>query len=329
MQDQLPTISLAPALSGDRTAMAEVAAAVDASLRRLGFFIITDHAVPAASVDAIMAASRGFFDQPVDVKNAIRSSAFGSHRGYIATGVEALAHTLGNKTPHDLKESFGMGPPSVTAERSAIAGAGMTYQPNQWPVAPAAFKPSVLAFYREMEQLTDVLMEVFAAALDLGSGYFHERFQDHNSTFRIAHYPPLEKKPKPDQLRAGAHTDYGALTILLGENTPGGLEILTPEGDWLAAKTNPYDFVVNIGDLMQTWSNDLWRSSEHRVANPPTEAWPGVSRISLAYFCNPNDALEIACLPGCDSANNPARYAPATAGALRHRKISAAKAAAE
>ena len=329
MQDQLPRISLASALSGDRTAMAEVAAAVDASLQRLGFFIITDHGVPAASIDAIMAASRGFFDQSMDVKDAIRSSAFGSHRGYIATGVEALAHTLGNKTPPDLKESFGMGPPSVTADRSAVAGVGPTYQPNQWPAAPAAFKPSVLAFYQEMEQLTDVLMEVFAAALDIEPGYFHDRFQDHNSTFRIAHYPPLAKKPEPGQLRAGAHTDYGALTILLGENTPGGLEVLTPEGEWVPAKTSAHNFVVNIGDLMQTWSNDRWRSSEHRVANPPPEAWPGISRVSLAYFCNPDDALEIACLPGCASADNPPRYAPATAGELRHRKITAAKAAVE
>ena len=103
-----------------------------------------------------------------------------------------------------------MGPPSVTADRSAVAGVGPTYQPNQWPAAPLAFKPSVLAFYQEMEQLTDLLMEVFAVALDLEPRYFHERFQDHNSTFRIAHYPPLEKNPEPGQLRAGAHTDYGA-----------------------------------------------------------------------------------------------------------------------
>ena len=86
--------------------------------------------------------------------------------------------------------------------------------------------------------------------------------------------------------------------------------MLTPEGEWVPAKTSAHNFVVNIGDLMQTWSNDRWRSSEHRVANPPPEAWPGISRVSLAYFCNPDDALEIACLPGCASADNPPRYAP-------------------
>lgn len=327
--EELPTISLANALTGDRVAMAETAAAVDASLCRLGFFIITDHGVPKASIDAIMDASKAFFDQPMSVKHAIRSNGFGSHRGYIAPGAEALAHTLGNKTPPDLKEAFSMGPPTVTAGRTAIDGVGPTYQPNQWPEQPKAFQPSVLAFYQAMEQLTDVLMETFAAALNLEPGYFRGRFQDHNSSFRIAHYPPLAKPPEPDQLRAGAHTDYGALTILLGENTPGGLEVLTPEGAWLPAKTQPYDFVVNIGDLMQTWSNDRWRSSEHRVANPPASDWPGKSRISLAYFCNPDDALEIACLPSCADADNPARYEPATAGALRHWKITAAKTAAE
>lgn len=328
MQERLPTISLRNALSGDAAALAETAAAVDASLRRLGFFIVTDHGVPGATIDGVMAAARAFFAQPLADKRAIQSDGAGSHRGYIAAGVEALAHTLGDRTPPDLKESFGMGPPAVTADREAVAGFGPTYRPNRWPAAPVDFKPRTLAYYAEMERLTSTLMGVFAAALDLEPAFFQRRFQDHNSTFRIAHYPPLAAPPAPGQLRAGAHTDYGALTILLGEDTPGGLEVMTPEGQWLPARTAPHDFVINIGDLMMTWSNDRWRSSPHRVANPPPEAWPGQSRLSLAYFCNPDDALEIACLPGCATPARPARYAPATAGELRHRKIEAAKAAA-
>lgn len=326
--DRLSTISLAAARSGDAAAMKSAAAAVDASLQRWGFFVVSDHGVPDAAIDGVMDAARRFFALPMDEKLAIRSEGLGSHRGYIATGVESLALTLGQKTPPDIKESFGMGPPEVEAEREAVAGVGATYRPNRWPAAPADFKPQVLAYYREMGRLTEVLMGVFAAALDLAPDFFVSRFRDHNSSFRIAHYPPLAAPPAPGQLRAGAHTDYGALTILLGEDVPGGLEILTPDGAWLPVKTGPRDFVVNIGDLMMAWSNDRWLSNRHRVANPPPDAWPGPSRISLAYFCNPDDALEIACLPGCATPENPARHAPTTAGALRHRKIEAAKAAA-
>jgi len=327
--ESLPRISLAAVRAGDPDAAARTAAAVDASLQRLGFFIVTDHGVDAGAIDAAMRVSRGFFALPMAEKLAIQSEGQGSHRGYIATGVEALAHTLGERTPPDIKESFGMGPLGVEADREAIAGLGPTYRPNRWPASPADFQPVVSDFYRAMGGLTDVLMGVFAAALGLEPDFFRRRFQDHNSSFRIAHYPPLAARPEPGQLRAGAHTDYGALTILLGENTPGGLEILTPDGAWLPVKTEPHDFVINIGDLMMAWSNDRWLSNQHRVANPPPDAWPGPSRISLAYFCNPNDDLEIACLPGCASDERPPRYAPMTAGELRHRKIEAAKSAAE
>ena len=329
MTERLPTISLAAARAGDPAAMAETAATVDASLARLGFFVVTDHGVPDGLIDDVMRVARGFFARPMAEKIAIRSEGQGSHRGYIATGVEALAHTLGDRTPPDLKESFGMGPPEVTADREAVAGVGPTYRPNRWPDAPADFKPVVLDYYAAMGRLTDVLMGVFAHALDLEPDFFVSRFRDHNSSFRIAHYPPLAAPPAPGQLRAGAHTDYGALTILLGEDTPGGLEIRTPDGAWLPVKTGRHDFVINIGDLMMAWSNDRWLSNQHRVANPPPEAWPGPSRLSLAYFCNPDDALEIACLASCIGPGHPARYPPTTAGALRHRKIEAAKPAAE
>jgi len=318
--ERLPRISLAGRPR-------DVAAAVDASLRRYGFFMVTDHGVPAADIDGVIAIARRFFARPIEEKLQILSQGQGSHRGYIPDGTEALALTLGAETPPDLKEGFGMGPLAVASDREAVAGLGPTYRPNRWPETPADFRPAVEAFYRRMEGLTDALMGVFAAALDLEEDFFTSRFQDHNSTFRIAHYPPLQAPPAPGQLRCGAHTDYGALTILLGENTPGGLEILTPSGGWMPVVTERHDFVINIGDLMMAWSNDRWLSNQHRVANPPPGA-AATDRISLAYFCNPNDDLQIAGLPSCMDAGRPAKYAPMSAAELRHRKIEAAKASA-
>jgi isopenicillin N synthase-like dioxygenase len=153
-----------------------------------------------------------------------------------------------------------------------------------------------------------------------------DRFTDHNSTLRLIHYPPQTEPPQPGQLRAGAHTDYGALTILLGQDRPGGLEVQSPSGEWISARTRPHSFVINIGDLMMRWSNDTRLSTPHRVANPPPGAGAESRRLSMAYFCNPNDELMIECLPTCSGADRPPRYPPIRAGRHRFEKIEASKA---
>lgn len=317
MTDRLDALAVVPLQGDAKTA----AARIDAALKQLGFFVVTDHGVPAAVIDRATAAAKAFFALDEGEKRRIESAGEGSPRGYIPMGGENLAATLGEQRPHDLREGFSMGPPRVAAERARVGGTATDYRPNRWPAEPADFETAVGAYYAAMEGLTARLMRAFAAALDLPPDYFDRRFGDHNSTLRLAYYPAQTTPPAPGQLRAGAHTDYGALTILLGEDRPGGLEVRTPNGRWLAARTKPHDFVINIGDLMMTWSNDRWLSNQHRVVNPPADAGPGAARLSLAYFCNPDDALEIACLPGCATDERPARYAPTTAGAHRMKKI--------
>jgi isopenicillin N synthase-like dioxygenase len=304
-----------------------VAARIDAELKRLGFFVVSEHGVAPTLIDETVEAATAFFDLPLAEKMRIRSTAQGSPRGYLNQGLETLAHTTGKASPPDLKEGFGMGPLSVNTARAVIAGFAATYNPNVWPERPAAFRDTVTRYYRAMEGLTQRLMELFAIAMDLPPDYFAERFSDHNSTLRLIHYPPPDRPPELDQLRAGAHTDYGALTILLGQDRPGGLQVRTPSGAWIDARTAPHSFVINIGDLMMTWSNDRWLSNMHRVANPPPEAGGASRRFSFAYFCNPNDALEIACLPTCHGPGNPPRHAPMRAGEHRFRKIELSKAA--
>lgn len=312
--DHLATVSLE--VDDDRA----VADKVDLALRRLGFFVVTDHGVPTPLIDRALVAAKAFFAQTEAEKRAAATEADGSPRGYTPFAAENLSATLGKRRPQDLREGFGMGPPRVRQERGAPMG-GASYRPNRWPTAPAGFEAAITDYFAAMERLTARLMRVFAAALDLAPDYFEQRFQDHNSTLRLSHYPPPQTKPEPGQFRAGAHTDYGALTILLGEQTPGGLEVRTPAGVWLPAQTGPHDFVINIGDLMMTWSNDRWLSNVHRVANPSSEDAATSARMSLAYFCNPDDALEIVCLPSCIGPDHPPRYAPTTAGEHRMAKI--------
>ena len=205
-----------------------------------------------------------------------------------------------------------------------IVGVAQSYNRNVWP-ALAGFRAAIEAYYAAMEGLTQRLIDLFAVAMKLEPGFFTERFTTHNSTLRLIHYPPLEAVPEPEQLRAGVHTDYGALTILLPQDRPGGLQVRRPDGRWEDVAAPPGGFVINIGDLMMRWSNDTWLSSPHRVVNPPDGIGPASRRYSMAYFCNPNDDLPIECLASCCSEERPARYPPILAGAHRAEKIAMSK----
>ena len=130
---------------------------------------------------------------------------------------------------------------------------------------------------------------------------------------RLNHYPEQVAPPAPGQLRAGAHTDYGLLTILNGEDVPGGLQAQTRGGDWLDVATDPHSFVVNIGDLLMRWTNDRWVSNVHRVVNPPDSVAARSRRLSIAYFQHPNYDASIECI----AAPGQAKYPPVLSGAYR------------
>ena len=140
----------------------------------------------------------------------------------------------------------------------------------------------------------------------------------------MINYPAPAAPPEPGQLRAGAHTDYGTLTILRAENVVGGLQVQTRAGEWVDVSVPPEAFVVNLGDMLMRWTNDRWRSTLHRVVNPPLSAGAASRRQSLAFFHNPNPDALIECLPNCCDADHPAQYAPITAGAFIAEKAAKA-----
>src|SRR6202008_1438916 len=125
----------------------------------------------------------------------------------------------------------------------------------------------------------------------------------HCSMLRALHYPPQLVPPKPGQLRAGEHTDLGMLTILKNATADGGLEVRDLDGRWHAAPAVEEGFIVNIGDLLMRWTNDRFRSTVHRVANPRDAG--GAARLSIAYFVAPSYDAVIECVPTCRVADRP------------------------
>jgi isopenicillin N synthase-like dioxygenase len=136
------------------------------------------------------------------------------------------------------------------------------------------------------------------------------------------HYPPLQEPPKPGQMRGGAHTDFGSLTIVQRDQAPGGLQVLI-DGTWVNAPYVEDSFVINIGDLMAEWTNDRWVSTIHQVGLPERLEDAMSDRLSLIFFHQPNYDAEITVLDSCCGPDNPPKYEPTTSGAHIARKIAA------
>lgn len=308
----VPTIDISrPGIAGE----------VARTCRETGFLIISGHGFP---LDLLQRAQRelfAFFDLPAEVKNRWHPTGPSKQRGYHGFATRGLASTLGQQTPPDLRESVFLGP--VDDHRAHYAGlpeAATSYAPNLIPDQPAGLAATLVALYREYERLARDLMRVFAAALGLPSGFFDGTLDRHFSIMSCHHYPVLEKPPLPGQLRTGAHTDYGAMTILAATEAEGGLEVRMLDGSWAGVRPKPGEFVVNLGDMMARWTNARWASTLHRVVNPPLGTAQS-RRLSIGMFVHPNYDQRIECVPTCLAAGEAPRYPVITAGEHIKRKI--------
>jgi isopenicillin N synthase-like dioxygenase len=310
----IPLIDISPFLQGSDAGRRAVARAVDAACAEIGFLLVSGHGVPPALVDEMRRVSAAFFDRPLEEKLRYRMPP-DRYRGYIAYGNEALAYSLDEKTPPDLKESFSIGPvDAVDDAYHRAATPANFFAANMWPDGLPAFRTAWTAYYRHMESLATTLMRIFALALGMDEAFFDDKIDHHITNFSVLHYPPQHEPPLPGQLRAGAHTDYGSLTIVKPDAAAGGLQVLAKDGSWLDVPHIADAFVVNLGDLMAEWTNDRWVSTLHRVVNPPSTAGAAARRLSMAFFHQPNYDAVIQCLPTCTAQDRPPRYGTTTSG---------------
>lgn len=328
MSIAVPTIDIGPFLDGDARVRARIAEQVAETCERIGFLIISGHRFPPALFERAKAQLFQFFDLPDETKNRWHPTGASKQRGFHGFATRGLAYTLGQQTPPDLRETVFLGPVSDHRDYFArIPEAATSYAPNLIPTEPAGLDVTLIALYRAYERLAEDMMRVFGAALRLPEGYFDGVLARHFSILSCHHYPVLEQPPLPGQLRTGAHTDYGAMTILAATDAQGGLEVKLPGGGWAAVQPKPGEFVVNLGDMMAHWTNGRWASTLHRVVNPPV----GVAqsrRMSIGMFVHPNYDQSIACVPSCVPAGEQARFPAITAGEHIKRKIEASHAVA-
>jgi isopenicillin N synthase-like dioxygenase len=314
---RIPIIDFSAARTGGLACRQALASEIDATCREIGFFTITGHDVPVAIMDELRSKAHEFFALPLQEKRKAIHPVPGTPRGFRAQGLEALAHANAGATPADLKEFYHLGRENWPQETYYTGAEGRRYFiPNLWPSAPQGFANAAAVYYAEMEKLATFMMRLTALALGREEHFFDDKIDRHISAMRLNFYPAQTSAPEPGQLRAGAHTDYGAFTILNGESVPGGLQVLARNGQWIDVETDPQTFVINIGDLLMRWTNDRWVSNVHRVTNPPAAVASRAKRLSIAFFQQPNYDALIECIapPG------KAKYPPVKSGEYRDSK---------
>lgn len=243
--------------------------------------------------------AKTFFALPEEQKKKIDIQQSPNHRGWGAMSAEKLDPNGLN----DYKETFDMAL-DLSPYHPQVARCKHLYGPNQYP--------NIEGFIQLMQQQYQLNMEValrilkaMALALKLPIDFFSQHFSYPVSVLRLIHYPPQQQS----QNGAGEHTDYGCITLLYQDQI-GGLQVKDRHGNWLEATPVENSFVVNIGDLMQRWTNDCYKSTPHRVSSPTAN----VTRFSMPFFVEPNFDTQVSTIPSCIQDPESAGYEQVTAG---------------
>ncbi len=301
MTPAIPVISLADLDSKDRAARERLAAEIGAACRGPGFMIVTDHGVPQGLRDGVFDAAKAFFAKPNAVKDALSIEHSPHNRGYVRLGGERLDPQSGAV---DSKEAFNIGLDLPADDPRVLAGEPFRGV-NLWP-EDASFREATLAYFNAAWDLGVRLHRAFS--IDLGlpdENWFAPHFTAPMATLRLLRYPAGGDS---GEIGAGAHTDYGSVTLLATDGVA-GLQVRPRDAkaygrNWIDAPNVPGGLVVNIGDCLMRWTNDVYVSTPHRVLAPPAE------RLSIAFFLDPNPDSDITPLPSCVSAGRPAAYPP-------------------
>ena len=242
------------------------------SFEEYGFAIIADHGIPDELIHRAEDKAKAFFALPEEVKRNYLIPGGGGARGYTPFGIE----TAKGQQAHDLKEFWHVGRDLPPGHRFR------DHMPdNLWPTEVASFKDTFLELYATFDTAGLKVLKAIARYLKIDEDYFEDAVRDGNSVLRALHYPP-QTEPTGEHIRAGAHEDINAITLLLGAEEA-GLELLTRDGRWIPVSPRPGELVINIGDMLQRLTNGKLRSTTHRVVNPAPDR-ASKARYSMPFF---------------------------------------------
>jgi isopenicillin N synthase-like dioxygenase len=271
------------------------------SFEEYGFAIIADHGIPDELIHRAEEKAKTFFALPEEVKRKYLIPGGGGARGYTPFGIE----TAKGQKAHDLKEFWHIGRDLPPGHRFR------DHMPdNLWPSEVPSFTDTFQELFATFDRTGLKVLKAIARYLKIDEDYFEDAVRDGNSVLRALHYPP-QTEPTGEHIRAGAHEDINAITLLLGAEEA-GLELLTRDGRWIPVSPKPGELVINIGDMLQRLTNGKLRSTTHRVVNPTPDR-ASKARYSMPFFLHFRSDFLIDALPETLPSGEQPKWPPITA----------------
>ena len=311
---EIPVIDVKNLFSEKSSAIEKIANEFIDAYSTIGFSYITNHGIDDAIISDVFNASREFHALPINEKNKIALNEL--HRGYIAinTSTDVNSDLAEVKKPNQ-SESFMMMREAGPDDPDVKNGSYLT-GPNRWPIKPSRFKERVTKYADKMTKLCDRLTLIIMNSLGVKELDYQNLFERPTIWLRLLYYPP-QILPDNDLYGSAPHRDFGALTVL-AQDQVGGLQVQSPDGDWLDVPELPNSFVVNVGNMLHRITNGLLISTPHRVINKSSN-----ERYSCPFFYDPNINAVIKPQGNRVSANNPENFEPIIYGDyLKHELTS-------
>ncbi len=307
---KIPSVDLRDFLSDDPARKQKFVNEIGKAYEEIGFVALKGHFLDTELTENLYKEVKNFFDMPEDAKKKYEIEGIGGQRGYVGFGKE----TAKGFKKADLKEFWHFG--QYLDEGSKYAS---EYPANVEVSENPAFNEVGKQTFKKLEETGKYVLRALALYLGLDEFYFDKYISEGNSILRALHYPPITEEPD-DAVRAAAHGDINLITLLMGAHGK-GLQVQNHKGEWIDAIAQPDELMINVGDMLSRHTNNILKSTIHRVVNPERELW-GTSRYSIPFFMHPVSEMPLNALEGTYDENNPKLYPDATAGEfLRERLI--------
>ena len=307
--NKIPSLDLRDFLSEDANRKEEFVQSIGKAFQEIGFCAVKGHLLSDDLVERLYKQIKLFFDLPYEVKAKYEFPQYSGQRGYVSFGKESAK---GSKHG-DLKEYWHFGQYIEEEEKEKY-----NYFPNVHVEELSEFNEVGREVYSTLEKTAKHILRALALYLNIEEDYFDKYIKNGNSILRPIHYPPILEDPK-EAVRASAHGDINLITLLMGAHGK-GLQVQHSNGDWIDAVASEDELMINIGDMLSRHTNNLLKSTVHRVVNPDRELLKK-SRYSIPFFMHPVSEMKLNVLESCISDESPKSFDDITAGDFLNERL--------
>ena len=307
--NKIPSLDLRDFLSEDANRKEEFVQSIGQAFQEIGFCAVKGHLLSDDLVERLYKQIKLFFDLPYEVKAKYEFPQYSGQRGYVSFGKESAK---GSKHG-DLKEYWHFGQYIEEAEKEKY-----NYFPNVYVEELSEFNEVGREVYSTLEKTAKHILRALALYLNIEEDYFDQYIKNGNSILRPIHYPPILEDPK-EAVRASAHGDINLITLLMGAHGK-GLQVQHSNGEWVDAVASEDELMINIGDMLSRHTNNLLKSTVHRVINPDRELLKK-SRYSIPFFMHPISEMKLNVLESCISDESPKSFDDITAGDFLNERL--------